>query len=52
MSIDISTINVLLGLIVVLQTWIIKEMIALKIKVAVIVEHCPRCHQLDDRAEK
>jgi len=45
MNIEMSTINILLGLIVVLQAWMIKELISLKIKVAVIIDHCPECEK-------
>ena len=43
MNLEVSTINVLLGLIVLLQTWIIKQLIGLKVRLAIIAEHCPFC---------
>ena len=47
MNIEVSTINLLLGLIVTLQAWIIKELIALKIRVGVLSAECPRCIKKD-----
>jgi hypothetical protein len=49
MSVEVSTVNVLLGMVVLLQTWIIKELITLKIKVALIADHCPMCGVKGDR---
>ena len=45
MNIEMSTVNVLLGVIVVLQTWMIGEIISLKVRVAVISDHCPNCRK-------
>lgn len=52
MSLELSTINVLLGLVISLQVWIIKEMFTLKTKVAIVISHCPRCRHADEQQEK
>ena len=49
MNLEVSTVNVLLGIIVLLQSWIIKELISLKIKVAIILEHCPLCDKTKEQ---
>lgn len=43
MSLETSTINVLLGLMVAGQCWIVKEIIGINIKIARMSEHCPHC---------
>jgi hypothetical protein len=43
MSIDTSTANCLLTLVVALQAWIIRELFRVKLKVSIILAHCKHC---------
>lgn len=43
MNIETSTLNLLLGSIVALQVFIIKELFSLKTKLAVVLSRCPYC---------
>lgn len=43
MSIDTNTANVLLCMVVALQSWIVRELFKLKIKLSVIVAQCKLC---------
>ena len=50
MSLETSTINLLLGAIVGLQAWVLLELINLKTALAAIKEHCRICkkHENND----
>ena len=45
MTLETSTVNALLALIVMLQAWMIRELYNLKIRMAVMSDHCPHCRQ-------
>jgi hypothetical protein len=43
MTLDTSTANCLLTLVVALQAWIIRELFRVKLKVSIILAHCKYC---------
>jgi len=43
MSIELSTMNVLLGLVITGQAWVIRELFRLKTDIAVITAECKIC---------
>ena len=43
MNLEVSTINLLLGLIVGMQVWIIRQLFGIKTRLAVISALCPMC---------
>ena len=45
MVIEPSTLNVLLGAVIALQGWMVRELFRIRSKLDVIAEHCPVCQK-------
>lgn len=56
MTIETSTINLLLGAVIALQCWIVRQLFNVKHRISLIIAHCSHCQhntQLDtDRISK
>jgi len=42
-NLEISTINTLLGVVILFQAWIVRELFSLRTKLKVMMSHCPHC---------
>lgn len=51
MTLELSTINALLVLVITLQVWLIKQVFNLQTKLAIVISHCPRCRHAEEQAE-
>lgn len=45
MTVEVSTVNELLGLSILLQAWIVRKLFSLQTKVSIILNQCQHCKQ-------